>query len=88
MRKYVDSCNMYQKMKNQIEALAEKLITNKVPEKMQTYLMIDFITKLLLVAEKDVILVVYDRLSKMAYFVATTEETTAKGLTRLFRDNM
>ena len=50
--------------------------------------MIDFITKLLLVAEKDVILVVYDRLSKMAYFVATTEETTAKGLTRLFRDNM
>ena len=48
----------------------------------------NFITKLLLVIEKDVILVVYDRLLKMAYFVATMEETSAKGLARLFRDNM
>ena len=47
-----------------------------------------FITKLPLVARKDVILVVCDRLSKMAYFVAMTEETSVKGLARLFRDNM
>jgi len=52
------------------------------------HLMVDFITKLLLVAGKNVILVVYDRLSKMTYFVATTEETLAEGLARLFRDNM
>jgi len=32
--------------------------------------------------------VVYNKLSKMAHFVATTEETTAKELTRLFRDNI
>ena len=44
--------------------------------------------KLLIVARKDVILVVCDRLSKMAHFVATTEETLAEGLVRLFRDNM
>ena len=44
--------------------------------------------KLLIVAGKDVILVVCDRLSKMAHFVATTEGTLAKGLVRLFRDNM
>ena len=44
--------------------------------------------KLLLVADKDVILVVCNRLSKMAHFVATTEEMTAEGLARLFRDNM
>ena len=43
----------------------------------------DFITKLLVVAGKDTILVVCDRLSKMTYFVATTE-----GLARLFRDNV
>ena len=48
----------------------------------------NFITKLLLVAEKDVILVVYDRLLKIAYFVATMEGTSAEGLARLFRDNM
>jgi len=39
------------------------------------HLIVKFITKLPLVAEKDVILVVCNRLSKMVYFVATTEKT-------------
>jgi len=50
--------------------------------------MVDFITKLLLVAGKDAILVVCDRLSKMTYFVVTTEETLVEGLAGLFRDNV
>jgi len=50
--------------------------------------MVDFITKLLLVAGKDAILVVCDRLSKMTHFVTTTERTSAKELARLFKDNM
>ena len=50
--------------------------------------MVDFITKLLLIVEKNVILVVCDKLSKMTYFVATTEKTSAEGLVRLFRDNV
>ena len=41
-----------------------------------------------LVAEKDTILVVYDILFKMTYFVATTEETLVEELERLFRDNI
>ena len=49
---------------------------------------VDFITKLPVVAGKDVILVVCDRLSKMTHFVATTEETSAEGLARLFWDNV
>ena len=44
--------------------------------------------KLLLVVSKNVILVVCDRLSKIAHFMATIEETLAKGLVRLFRDNV
>ena len=48
----------------------------------------DFITKLPLVAGKDAILVVCDRLSKITHFVTTTEETTAEELVRLFRDNV
>ena len=52
------------------------------------HLTVDFMTKLLLVAEKNAILVVCDRLSKMIYFVTTTEKTSAEGLARLFRDNM
>ena len=49
--------------------------------------MVDFIIKLLLVAEKDAILVVCNQLSKMAHFVATMEETSVGELARLFRDN-
>ena len=65
---------MCQRMKNRTEALVGKLMANEVPEKTWTHLTVDFITKLLLVAGKDVILVVCNRLSKIAHFVATTEE--------------
>jgi len=44
--------------------------------------MVDFITKLPLVVEKDAVLVMYDRLSKMVHFVATTKQTLVEGLVR------
>jgi len=88
MGKYVEGCDMYQKMKNRTEVLIGKLKLSEVLEKPWTHLTIDFITKLLLVAGKDVILVVCDRLSKITHFVATTEGTSVKGLMRLFRNNM
>ena len=50
--------------------------------------MVNFITKLLLVAEKDVILVICNRLSKMTHFIATTEGKLVKELVRLFRNNV
>jgi len=75
-------------MKNRIEAPAEKLMVNEIPEKSWTYLIIGFITKLLLVAEKNIILVIYDRLLKIAHFVATTECISTEGLARLFKDNI
>ena len=74
--------------KNRMEALAGKLKLSEVPERLWMHLMVDFITKLLLVARKDATLVVYNRLSKMTHFVATTERTLAEGLARLFRDNI
>jgi len=86
--KYVKGYDLCQRMKNRTEELVGKLRLSEVPEKPWTYLMVDFITKLLVVAEKDMILVVCDRLSKMMHFVATTEGTSAEGLARLFRDNM
>jgi len=75
-------------MKNRIEALAEKLKLSEVLEKLWTHLMVDFIMKLLIVARKDVILVICNRLSKMTYFVATMKETLVEGLARLFRNNV
>ena len=68
--------------------MTEKLKLSKIPEKLWIYLIVDFITKLLVVAEKDAIPVVCDRLSKITHFVATTEETLAEELARLFKDNM
>ena len=50
--------------------------------------MVNFITKLLVVAGKNAILVVYNRLSKMMHFMATTKGTSVEGLARLFRDNV
>ena len=75
-------------MKNRMEISVGKLKLSEVPEKPWMHLMVDFITKLLLVAKKDTILVMCDRLSKMTHFVATTEGTSAEGLARLFRDNV
>ena len=46
--------------------------------------MVDFITKLPIVVGKDMILVVCNQLSKITYFVATTEGTSVEGLARLF----
>ena len=86
--KYVEGCNLCQRMKNRTEELAGKLKLSEVPQKMWTHLTVDFITKLLVVAEKDAVLVVCDRLSKMTHFVATTEGTSAEGLVRLLWDNV
>ena len=75
-------------MKNRIKEIVEKLKLGEVSEKPWMHISVDFIIKLLIVAGKDVILVVYDRLSKLMYFVAITEGTMVEGLARLFRDNV
>ena len=50
--------------------------------------MADFITKLPLAQGYDSILVVVDRLTKIAYFIPTMKKTLAEGLARLFRNNV
>ena len=86
--RYIEKCDLCQRIKNRTEELAGKLKLSKIPEKLWTHLMVDFITKLLVVAGKDAILVVCDQLFKIAYFIATIEGTLVEGLARLFRDNM
>ena len=67
-----------------MEELVGKLKLSEVPEKPWSHIMVDFITKLLVVAGKNAILVVCDWLSKITHFVAMTEETLVEGLARLF----
>ena len=86
--RYMEGCDLCQRMKNRMEEVVGKLKLSEVLEKPWTHLMVDFIMKLLVVARKDAILVVCDRLSKMTHFVATTEGTLVEGLAKLFRNNI
>jgi len=70
--------------KNCTEALAGKLMPNIVPEKPWSYIIADFITKSPLVQECNAILLVCDRVMKIAHFVPTTERTLVAGVARLF----
>ena len=79
---------MCQRIKNRIEVLVGKLKLSEALEKPQTYLTVDFITKLPFVVRKNIILVVCNRLSKMIHFVTTIGGMLAEGLARLFRDNV
>ena len=86
--KYVERCDLCQRMKNRTEELAGKLKLSEVPKRLWSHLTVDFITKLPVVAGKDAILVVCNRLSKMTHFVATTKGILAEGLARLFQANV
>ena len=75
-------------MKNRTKGLVKRLIVNKVLEKPWIYLTMNFIMKLLLVTEKNMILVVCNRLSKMIYFVVIIKGISVEELAKLFRDNI
>ena len=61
IRKYVEGCDLCQRMKNRTEELAGKLKLSEVPKKPWSHIMVDFITKLSVVIGKNVILVVCDQ---------------------------
>ena len=84
----MEGCDFCQRNKNHTEQPAGKLIPNSIPKKPWMHISADFITELPLAQEYNVILVVVDRLTKMVYFIPTTEKTLVKGLARLFRDNV
>ena len=86
--RYVDGCDACQRYKNRSKVPAGKLMPNAIPEKPWSHISADFITKLPLAQGYDTILVVYDRFSKMAHFIATTEKTSVEGLAKLFQDHV
>jgi len=88
VKQYVEGCDACQRNKNHTQAPAGKLMPNSIPEKPWSHISANFIIKLPLAQGYDSILVVVDKLTKMAHFIPTTEKTTAGGLARLFRDNV
>jgi len=75
-------------MKNRTEIPAGRLRLNTVLEKLWQHILVDLITKLPVSMGYDLILVVCDMFSKMLYFIVIIEKIMAKGLVKLFRDNM
>jgi len=59
-------------------------MSNAIPEKPWSHILVDFITKLPLAQGYNAILVVCDYFSKMAHFIVTMEKTSAEGLAKLF----
>jgi len=88
VKRYVEGYDLYQRNKNRTEPLAGKLMPNKAPDKPWVHIMADFIVKLPLSRGYNSISVVCDQLTKMAYFIPTTEKTSAEGLVVLFRDHV
>jgi len=88
VKKYIEGCNACQRNKNHTEVPAEKLMPNSVLEKPWSHILADFITKLPLAQGYNSILVVYDRITKMAHFVPTMKKTLMEGVARLFQDNV
>jgi len=88
VKQYVEGCDQCQRMKNRAEMPAGKLRPNKVPERPWQHILVDFIIKLPVLKDHDLILVVCDRFLKISHFVAITEKTMVKGLAKLFRNNV
>jgi len=58
---------------------------NEVPEKPWMHIMVDFITKLLLAQGYDAILVVYNWLIKIAYFILTNRKDLGRRTHKIFQ---
>jgi len=85
---YVKGYDACQHNKNHTKQLAGKLMPNSIPEKPWMHISADFIMKLPLAQGYNSILVIVNRLTKMVHFISTIEKTLAKGLAKLFRNNV
>ena len=75
---YVRSCNPCQKIKHDQGSGIGYLQPLDIPTNPFDHITLDFITGLPLSHNKDAILVVVDKLTKYAHFIATTAEVTAE----------
>ena len=78
VRKYVEGCDLCQRMKNRTEELAGKLKLSEIPKNPWMHLMVDFITKLPVVAGKDAILVICNSVVATTYHKGQMISLTSK----------
>ena len=78
VKQYVEGCDSCQRNKNCTEQPVGKLMPNLIPKKPQMHISVDFITKLPLAQEYDLILVVVDKLIKMVHLSLLQREHQQK----------
>jgi hypothetical protein len=88
INQYVDSCLTYQANKPNRQQLPGYLQPLPVPSKPWDHVTSDVIIKLPKSQGFDSILVVVDWLTKMAHFIPTKEEITAKDVADLYVQNI
>src|SRR6202020_2619464 len=88
INKYVSTCDTCQKNKQRHSRLQGTLKPLPVPQGPWQSIFMDFIVELPKSNGYDTVLVVVDRLTKMAHFIPTTTKIDAKGTAQLLLDNV
>jgi len=84
IKKYVKNCDTYQRTKVVRHAPYGLIKPNEAPNRLGKSISMNFITDLPKSEGDDAILIVIDRLTKMAHFLPCTEEINTRQFTKLF----
>jgi hypothetical protein len=86
---YINECPHCQQNKQNCLTPESKLLPLSIPKKSWEYITIDFLTKLPETAQgHTAIMVVVDRLSKMAHFIPTKDNVNAPDTAHFFFNNI
>ena len=88
VREFVRTCSVCQQFKYDVSASPGLLQPLPIPQTIWTEISMDFLEGLPLVKGKSVILVVVDRLSKYAHFVALSHPYSAASIAQVFMDTI
>lgn len=86
--KYINGCDMCNRVKSFPTAPVGKLMLNETPSEPWTDVAADLIVKLPLSQGHDSILVVINRYLKITHLIACNETISSLGLAKLYRDNI
>ena len=86
IKKYVQACQACQRGKPRNEKDPGHLHNLEIPGNRWTDISVDFIGPLPKSDSKDAVMVVVDRLTKRAHFIATTTKASAQEIGKLFED--
>ena len=88
VKQWVRDCDMCQRQKPDLSAYPGLIQPLPIPERIWTEVSMDFIEKLPMSNGKSVIMVIVDRLSKYAHFMALSHPFTASQVAQVFLDGV